>query len=160
MIYGVSAWRTTASRASLAHSLARPLSSLPSFLPSSRYGFPSRECISPVIFSSTVARCRGKMLQRTPLTRLRRKSSASQLLRALLQYGSRSGTDKERGWSPTDKCDRHPWILMRSDSDALIAKYRVKNICRMLKHYIISIHENIRSFKVDLFLRQFCCACR
>lgn len=70
-------------------SLARPLSSLPSFLPSSHYGFPSRECISPVIFSSTVARCRERMLQRTPLTRLRRKSSCRGCFRLSLNAVSR-----------------------------------------------------------------------
>jgi len=47
--------------------------SLPSFLPSSTYGF-RRVGIPSVIFSSAVARRRKRMLQRTPLIRLRRKS--------------------------------------------------------------------------------------
>lgn len=58
-------------RDSLARSFSR-VSFLPSFL---SLQFSSRECTSPVIFSSTVARCRERMLrQRSPLTRLRRKS--------------------------------------------------------------------------------------
>lgn len=60
MIYGVSAWRTTVSRAPRSLVRFRLVSSfLPSFL---SLRFPSRECASPVIFSSTVARCRERML--------------------------------------------------------------------------------------------------
>lgn len=85
VLYGTSSWFTAypheerrhRARARVRARLARssaPLSSIPSFLPLATR-FPSRECISPVIFSSTVARRRERMLQRTPLTRLGRKSS-------------------------------------------------------------------------------------
>lgn len=125
---------------------------LPSFL---SLRFPSRECISPVIFSSTVARCRERMLERTPLTRLRRKSScrvASQLLRALL----RCGRSVAIRYDESHKRDRYPW---NPHSDALIVKrkYPVKNLQDAQKLQIIFAHRFFLSspFQVSLFSTQF-----